>query len=85
MRKNILLVLLLTLVQFDLSATDYNGYFNFTWQEKTGKLYLKLKEFNKDFILVNYFATGLGSNDIGFDRGKIGTQKLVQFEDMAKR
>ncbi len=63
-----------------LSAKDFNGFINFSYNEQSGKVSLNVKELNKDFLLVSYFATGLGSNDIGFDRGKITSQRLVRFE-----
>ncbi len=68
-----------------LGAQPSKPFYNFEYQAKTGKVILKLDRFNEDFILVHYFASGIGSNDIGFDRGKIGGQKLVQFRRMGNK
>lgn len=75
-------IFLVGLLFITLSSADAQSsmpFFNLEYQAKTGKVVLKLNRFNEDFILVHYFASGIGSNDIGFDRGKIGAQKLVQF------
>jgi hypothetical protein len=72
-------------IGFFLQAKDYKGFFNFTTSEKTGKVTLALNQFDKEFLMVSYFATGIGSNDLGFDRGKIGAQKLVKFSRYGNR
>ena len=76
---------LLVLWNMQLCSQTFNGFYNIEYQPRSGKLWLKLARFNEDFILVHYFASGLGSNDIGFDRGKIGAQKLVQFQRFGNR
>lgn len=57
------------------------GYFNFYYSENEGKLYLEvLKErISKEFLYVHSLRTGLGSNDIGLDRGQLGGQAVVKF------
>lgn len=60
-------------------AKDFYGFFDFSLNEKTGKTVLKIKDLDREFLMVSYFASGFGSNDIGIDRGKIGSQKLVKF------
>lgn len=66
-------------------AKDFNGFFNFSYNEQSGKIALKVKSFDTDFLLVSYYGSGLGSNDIGFDRGKIAAQRLVQFKRYGNR
>jgi hypothetical protein len=58
----------------------HTGYFDFYWDNKTGKVLLEVKEFDKDFLYINYLQSGVGSNDIGLDRGQIGGSKLVKFK-----
>ena len=55
------------------------GYFNFHYTEDQGEIYLEVSELNKEFLYVHYLSSGLGSNDIGLDRGQIGDGVLVKF------
>jgi hypothetical protein len=59
---------------------DYNGYFDFHYEESTDKIYLDVKDLDKEFLYVNSLATGVGSNDIGLDRGQLGQERLVKFK-----
>jgi hypothetical protein len=59
--------------------TKYPGYFNFYWDEKTGHILLEVDQFNTEFLYVNTLPSGLGSNDLGLDRGQIGNSRIVKF------
>ncbi|MFT4804330.1 MAG: hypothetical protein ACI9YE_001534, partial [Psychroserpens sp.] len=59
---------------------DYNGFFDFHYEESTDKIYLEVKDLDKEFLYVNSLATGVGSNDIGLDRGQLGGERLVKFK-----
>nr|WP_321235515.1 zinc-dependent metalloprotease [uncultured Psychroserpens sp.] len=59
---------------------DYKGFFDFHYEESTDKIYLEVKELDKEFLYVNSLATGVGSNDIGLDRGQLGQERLVKFQ-----
>ena len=58
----------------------YKGFFNFHYDISTDKIYLEVKDLNKEFLYVNSLATGVGSNDIGLDRGQLGQERMVKFE-----
>lgn len=58
----------------------FEGFFDFHYSEKEGKIFLEVDEIDKDFLYVHYLTTGLGSNDIGLDRGQLGGEKVVRFE-----
>ncbi|MFT5848149.1 zinc-dependent metalloprotease [Psychroserpens sp.] len=58
----------------------HNGYFDFHYEESTDKIYLDVKDLDKEFLYVNSLATGVGSNDIGLDRGQLGQERLVKFK-----
>lgn len=62
------------------SSEKSAGFFTCYWQESTGKIYLEISEWDKEFLMVSYLSRGMGSNDVGLDRGKIGDQKVVAFE-----
>ena len=55
------------------------GYFNFYWDKKEGKVWLEIDKFNHEFLYVNSLTAGLGSNDIGLDRGQLGNTRIVEF------
>jgi len=57
----------------------FDGFFTFYWSEREGKIYLEVDRWNTDFLAVSYLSRGMGSNDVGLDRGKIGAQKVVSF------
>jgi hypothetical protein len=59
--------------------TRYKGYFNFYWDEKTGRILLEVDNFNSEFLYVNSLPSGVGSNDLGLDRGQIGSSRIVKF------
>jgi len=47
-----------------------DGYFPLYWDERTGNLWLEISRFDSDFLYAGGLAAGLGSNDIGLDRGQ---------------
>lgn len=59
---------------------SYEGYFDFYYEESTDKIYLKVENLNEEFLYVNSLASGIGSNDIGLDRGQLGSERLVYFK-----
>jgi len=58
----------------------YSGFFNFYWDAKAGKLWLQIDEWETEFLYINSLAAGVGSNDIGLDRGQLGESRVVKFE-----
>ena len=61
------------------TKTRYEGYFNFSYDESTDKIAMDVTRLEVEFMYVNSLVTGLGSNDIGLDRGQIGNQRVVKF------
>ena len=57
------------------------GFIDFTWQDSTGKVMLHIPEsfIDSEFLYVNSLAAGVGSNDIGLDRGQLGDERVVRF------
>src|SRR5229473_2200888 len=56
------------------------GYFPFYWDAKAGKMWLEIDKWNNEFLYVESLPAGLGSNDIGLDRGQLGQSHIVRFE-----
>ena len=55
------------------------GYFDFDYDEASGKLFLSVDKLDTEFLYVNSLAAGIGSNDIGLDRGQLGNTRIVKF------
>lgn len=68
-----------TITEFTKDCTAYPGYFNFFWQESSGKLFLEITRWNEEFLYVNSLTGGVGSNDIGLDRNQLGSDRIVKF------
>jgi len=62
------------------SAQKLPGYFNLYWDAKSGKLWLAIDKFNSEFLYQSGLSAGVGSNDIGLDRGQLGATRIVRFE-----
>jgi hypothetical protein len=60
--------------------TKLDGYFPLYWDDNDGTLWLEIPRFDTDFLYVTGLAAGLGSNDIGLDRGQAGDTAVVYFE-----
>jgi hypothetical protein len=58
----------------------FPGYVEFYYDEKQDKVLLLLTEFGKELLYVNSLPAGIGSNDIGLDRGQLGGERIVKFE-----
>jgi len=58
----------------------YEGFFDFFWDENNGKILLKIDAIDEEFLYVNSLAAGVGSNDIGLDRGQLGNERVVKFQ-----
>lgn len=90
MKKNYLLLVFALLAsanilfgQFSDKKKDfkkYEGLFDFFYDEEADKIYLEVKELNKEFLYVYSLSSGIGSNDIGLDRGQLGDEQVVYFK-----
>ena len=61
------------------TVTKYEGYFTFYYDEGNDKIFLEIKNLDKEFLYVNSLSEGIGSNDIGLDRGQLGNTRVVKF------
>jgi hypothetical protein len=71
-----------TISEKTAGAKAYPGYFNLYWDAKQGKLWLEIdeKKWNTEFLYQTGLPAGVGSNDIGLDRGQLGKTAIVRFE-----
>ena len=63
----------------------FPGYFPFYWDAKAGKIWLEIDKWNSEFLYVESLPSGIGSNDIGLDRGQLGQSHIVRFERTGPR
>jgi len=61
------------------NITRYEGYFTFYYDEGNDKIFLEIENLDKEFLYVNALSEGIGSNDIGLDRGQLGNTRVVKF------
>ena len=59
---------------------NYEGFFNFHYNEKEGEIYLEVAQLDTEFLYTHFLTTGVGSNDIGLDRGQLGGTAVVKFQ-----
>jgi hypothetical protein len=62
-----------------------DGYFPLYWDERTGSMFLEVVRLDTDFLFSTGLSAGLGSNDIGLDRGRGGAGRIVQFQRVGPR
>ena len=63
-----------------VKAMDANkGFFNFYYDKDSDELFLEVDKLESEFLYINSLATGIGSNDIGLDRGQLGSERVVKF------
>ena len=95
MRK-IILFLLLTpiftdaqkLVTIEEKTKDlkkFEGFFNFYWDENVGKIWLEVDTLDTEILYTISLPAGLGSNDIGLDRGLLGGGRIVKFSKTGRK
>jgi hypothetical protein len=56
------------------------GFHVFHWDAGQGRVWLEIDRWNQDFLYVNSLPAGVGSNDIGLDRGQLGATRVVRWE-----
>jgi Met-zincin/Domain of unknown function (DUF5117) len=62
-----------------------DGYFPLYWDDRSGSVFIEIPRFDTDFLFSTGLAAGLGSNDIGLDRGAGGGGRLVSFQRVGPR
>ncbi|WP_238718948.1 zinc-dependent metalloprotease [Pelagihabitans pacificus] len=85
-KKLLVLAVLLSLhsvnAQFSKNKQNFQkfeGLFDFFYDAKTDKVYLEVDDLEKEFLYVYSLSSGIGSNDIGLDRGQLGNEQVVYF------
>ncbi len=64
---------------------EIEGFVDLYWDDSKGRLLLEIDAFEQPFIYVSSLARGVGSNDLGLDRGQLGNTYLAEFERAGNR
>lgn len=55
------------------------GFIDQYWDADSGRLLLDVGELDRPFIYQSSLSRGVGSNDLGLDRGQLGKTRIVRF------
>ncbi|MFY8000441.1 MAG: DUF5118 domain-containing protein, partial [Candidatus Kapaibacteriota bacterium] len=60
----------------------FSGFFTFYHDVKTDKIWLEIEksQLDRDFLYAVSLPQGIGSNDIGLDRGQLSGERVVRLE-----
>ena len=56
------------------------GFMTYYWDAKKGKIWLEIAALDTELLYYPTLAEGVGSNDIGLDRGRLGQEHIVKFQ-----
>ena len=57
-----------------------DGFLPLYWEEKTGRLWMEIARLGQEILHLSGIGAGLGSNDIGLDRGAGSGSEIIKFE-----
>ena len=57
----------------------FEGFVDTWWDEDSGRMLVRVEAFDAPFIYQSSLPRGVGSNDLGLDRGQLGSTKVVRF------
>ena len=63
----------------------HEGFFNFYWDEDNGKIWLVINKLDSEILYQTSLPAGLGSNDIGLDRGLTGDTRIVKLVRVGRK
>ncbi len=55
------------------------GFVDIYWDDTGGRVFVRIDELDAPFLYQVSLPRGIGSNDIGLDRGQLGATKVVRF------
>jgi len=65
---------------FTAGMEKKEGFLTFYWNAKENKIWLEIDKFDTELLYYPSLAQGVGSNDIGLDRGRLGQEHVVKFQ-----
>ncbi len=61
------------------------GFIDFYWDSIQGKIYLQINKLDEEILYNTGLAAGVGSNDLGLDRGQLGGSHVVLFNKVGDK
>src|SRR4029453_5841561 len=74
-----------TIEQRTAAMQKIDAFFPLYWGEAAGTLWLEIPRFDSEVLYITGIAAGLGSNDIGLDRGESGGGRIGSFQRIGPR
>ena len=62
-----------------------DGFVPVYWDSHAGKMWMEISRFDQEFLYLTALSAGVGSNDLGLDRGRMSEPKVVEFERSGPR
>ncbi len=69
-----------TILEKTVGLEKLPGYFALYWDARSGKMWLEIDKWDTEFLYIESLPAGVGSNDVGLDRGQVGSARVVKFE-----
>lgn len=69
-----------TIKAFTEGMDKQEGYLPFYYDAKKGKIWLEISQLDTELLYYPTLAQGVGSNDIGLDRGRLSSEHIVKFQ-----
>lgn len=57
----------------------FDGFVDIYWDAAQGRMLMRVDDFDAPFLYQTSLPRGIGSNDLGLDRGQLGATKVVRF------
>jgi hypothetical protein len=55
-----------------------DGFVPLYWDDRAGKMWMEISRFNEELLYVTALSAGVGSNELGLDRGNMSQPVIVQ-------
>lgn len=68
-----------TIADFTEGMEKMEGLIDLYWDTTSGKIWMEISDNGKELLYYPSLAAGLGSNDIGLDRGRVYPAQIVRF------
>lgn len=69
-----------SIAQYTAGHEKRDGYFPLYWDAAGGRMLLEITRPGQEFLYLTSLATGIGSTELGLDRGMIGDGTIARFE-----
>ena len=69
-----------TIASKTAGLTKLDGFVPLYWDQNTGKMWMEISRFDQEFLYLVALSAGVGSNDLGLDRGRMDGGRVVRFE-----